>query len=229
MKKYFIGLALLIGAAACTSESDVDEVQTDFKFSFDENTEGFVGDFADYPVGSSDDYDLEFKHSKLPAPMNQQDGSLKQSGDNHSDDLFMFVKKKISGLVPNKTYQAYFNIQFATNAPDGSVGVGGSPGNSVYIKAGLTKKEPQKVEQSGYYRMNIDKSNQSNGGDDMIVLGDFANDTGKNEYTFKVLANSEAFVVETDSNGELWLIVGTDSGFESTTTIYYNKIEVKFK
>ena len=224
-----MGLALLLGATACTSESDIDDIKTDFEFTFDENAQGWTGEFADYPAFTDDDYEFEFTHSKLPAPMNQQDGSLKQSGKNNSGDLFMFAKKKISGLVPNKTYEAFISVQFASNAANGVTKDKGSPGKDVYIKAGLTRNEPQKVEQSGYFRMNIDKGNLSSDGDDMIVLGDFQNGTEENEYTFKTLANNEAFFVESDSNGELWLIVGTDSGYESTTTIYYNKIKVKFK
>lgn len=32
--------------------------------------------------------------------------------------------------------------------------------------------------------------------------------------------------IATDSNGSLWVTVGTDSGFEGTTEVYYNSVEV---
>ena len=69
---------------------------------------------------------------------------MKQSGNSHSDDLLMFVKRKLTGLTPNQTYQATFDIQIATNTADDCVGVGGSPGENVYIKAGMTENEPIK-------------------------------------------------------------------------------------
>ena len=75
--------------------------------------------------------------------------------------------------------------------------------------------------------MNIDKNNQANSGEDMKVLGDFANGTDSNAYATKTLVyDSGELQARTNEKGELWLIVGTDSGFESTTTIFYNKIQV---
>ena len=40
---------------------------------------------------------------------------------------------------------------------------------------------------------------------------------------------NDILTVSADSSGELWLVVGTDSGFEATTTIYYNLIKVKLE
>ena len=60
----------------------------------------------------------------------------------------------------------------------------------------------------------------------MMVIGDFSNDTDKNIYTLKGVTNAAPFQAQAGPNGELWLIVGTDSGFEGKTTIYYNRIEV---
>lgn len=71
--------------------------------------------------------------------------------------------------------------------------------------------------------MNIDKKNQSQSGNDMIVIGNFANETNKNTYALKSLSNASQKVSANDE-GKLWLIAGTDSGFEGKTTIYYNRI-----
>jgi hypothetical protein len=142
----------------------------------------------------------------------------------------MFTKKKVSGLKPNSVYDVIFTIEFASNVPDGMVGVGGSPGESVWIKAGAVAEEPLPEEDDmEYYRMNIDKGGQSQGGTDMVVLGDFSNDTDREEYTLKTVSNDQPVRVSSDSEGEVWLIVGTDSGFEATTTIYYNNIEASFE
>ena len=208
------------------NESNIETI----RFDFADGLEDWRGDFADYPADNPDFYELEFEHSTLPSPLDQNSGAIKQSGNNHSDDLFMFVKKKISGLTPNQNYRIKYTIEFASNVPDGSLGVGGSPGEAVTIKAGASKIEPEKVLQNdNYYRMNIDIGNQSNAGSDMIVLGDFSNDTQQAKYRLKNLSQAPYFEIQANANGEFWLIVGTDSGFESTTTIYYNKISVEFK
>ncbi len=201
-----------------------------FSWDFGESTDGWIGDFADYPVGEADDYELTFTHEMLPQPLDESEGALKLSGNNMSDDLFMFAKTKAEGLEPNTRYDVTFTVQFASDVPDGLFGVGGSPGESVWIKAGAVNREPVPEEDNmGYYRMNIDKGGQSLGGDDMLVLGDFSNDTDQEVWTLKTVSSDERFRVTTDMNGEVWIIVGTDSGFEATTTIYYNRIEVDFE
>ncbi len=201
------------------------------EFTFDSDMEGWVGDFADYPIGAEEFYKLSLQHSFLPSPLNQENGAIEQSGKNRSDDLFMFIKRKVTNLIPNQEYELTFDIEFATNAADNSVGVGGSPASSVYIKAGATTVEPQKVIEtsSNHYRMNIDKANQALSGKDMVVLGDFSNGIDEFTYALKTLRTSNPLSVRADENGELWLVIGTDSGFEATTTIYYNRISVQIE
>jgi hypothetical protein len=40
--------------------------------------------------------------------------------------------------------------------------------------------------------------------------------------------NSRLFSITTNSSGEVWIIIGTDSGFEARTELYYNKITITF-
>lgn len=173
---------------------------------------------------------LHFGYSTLPSPLDDSQGALMLTGHNNSDDLFMFLKKRITGLTAGKIYNLQFTVEFASNVPDGMAGIGGSPGESVFVKAGASQVEPMAIEsEDGYYRMNIDKGNQSQAGEDMIVIGDFSNDTDVDEYTLVTRRNDGDLTAQADSNGELWIIVGTDSGFEGITTIYYNRIEVALR
>lgn len=221
----YLIIVLLTG---CETSDNSTPIQNEFSYQFSSDAEGWAGDFADYPQGAESFYELLFEYSILPYPLDETNGSLKISGNNHSDDLFMFIKKKISGLMPNASYQLIFTVEFASNVADGMVGIGGSPGEGVTIKAGATQVEPVKELDAydNYYRMNIDKSNQSQGGEDMMVIGDFSNDTDQNVYTLKSVTSQTPFQVQANSDGELWLVVGSDSGFEGTTSIYYSKIEV---
>jgi len=227
--KFLILSLLLLMVCGCGSSDDdkTSSVKTELVYHFLAGPDGWTGDFADYPDGREAAWALSFRYATLPPPLDTNKGALMLSGNNHSDDLFMFVKKKISGLLPDTLYQISFLIEFASNIPDGMTGIGGSPGEGVIIKAGATAVEPVKVldPSDGRYRMNIDKGNQTQGGRDMMVLGNFANGTDKNEYTLKTVVNPVIFPCRTNANGELWLVAGTDSGFEGITTIYYNRIE----
>ena len=74
--------------------------------------------------------------------------------------------------------------------------------------------------------MNIDKGNQSVGGKDATVVGTVENsstDCQQPVYETKMLANAGPFTVRTDAAGRLWFLLGTDSGFEGTTSLYYRQ------
>jgi hypothetical protein len=207
-----------------------------FESDFNEGQDQWTAGFTDYPAGEWDSaaFELMFEYAPLPAPLQHRKGMM-LSGNNHSDDLFMFIKRKVSGLSPETVYALDFDVEFASNAPTGAIGAGGAPGESVYLKAGASSLEPKKVVDGGTCVLNIDKGNQSTGGEDLIVLGNIGVAPNVNDYTLIERSSSQynyqhntPFMARTNSKGELWLIVGTDSGFEGTTTLYYTRISIVF-
>jgi len=175
------------------------------------------GGFSDYPKGSEDFYQLKYEYI-----MHKNKYYPYISGINYSDDLFMYFKTKIKGFKKNTFYNVVFNIEFVTSIPDGLIGAGGSPGEGVAIKVGATTIEPM---QDKYY-MNIDIGHQQNSGKDMRVIGDFSNDTNSYDPVLKQLDNKKRpHRVLSNEFGEIWLIVGSDSGFEGHTHIIYTKLD----
>lgn len=231
MKARIITGLLLSGVILSSCLKDDDNVsQNTLTFEFNTGTHGWTGDFADYPVTDSVFYELQFAHAPLPAPLNTSVKALKLSGNNHSDDLFMFISRKVSGLLPYTTYDVIFDLDIASNAPTNAVGVGGAPGESVVIKVGATTKEPKKVAESGSYVMNIDKANQQQSGADMKVIGNVGVKDTTTVFTMINRNNrSEPFEATTDKDGSLWVIIGTESGFEATSTLYFRRIELVFR
>lgn len=200
-----------------------------FTYDFATGYDEWTGDFADYPTSDSIFYELTFTRTNLPEPLNTEKHALRINGNNHSDDLFMFIKRKITGLLPNTSYQLLIDVELASKAPTNAVGVGGSPGESVIVKAGASLLEPLKVDSGGYFRMNINKGHQANSGVDMIEIGNVGVSDTTVDFTLIKRSNAaRLFVIKTDERGEVWVCIGTDSGFESTTTLYYNTIALTF-
>lgn len=230
---YYIFSIICMLSACKKSSNNSPSTGNQYEYNFSAGAEGWIGDFADYPNEPSVEqfYQLEFSHTGLPAPLNTTDGTLRLSGINKSDDLFMFIKKKITGLEAGKKYTVNLTIDFATDVANNMVGIGGSPGESVFVKAGAVALEPKKMinTSENWFRMNIDKNNQSNSGNDMKVIGNFANGTNVNTYTIKQLSTITPITVQANPQGEIWLVVGTDSGFEGRTTIYYNSVKATIK
>jgi hypothetical protein len=200
-----------------------------YYFDFANGSLGWTGDFADYPAGSEDFYQLHLGFSRLPSYLATNRFAIELSGKNHSDDLCMFLRRKVSGLSPNTNYRVRLRVRLASNAPAGAVGIGGAPGESVAVKAGVSLTRPAADPQTRL--LNIDKGNQSVGGADALVLGNLAVATpiGAPRYRFKVLENTrEPFVFRTDGSGEAWLFLGTDSGFEGLTRVMVTRFTAEF-
>ena len=233
MKKLFLFLLFSLNTFASTPD-----IKT-YKYTFSKN-DHFKVAFADYPKDQEEFFELTFKNNAtLPPEINTHSHGLKISGNNHSDDLFMYAYKKISDLKPYTTYHVSFSLEFASNAAVGSIGVGGSPGDSVYVKIGAVSQEPQRyIDSSGNYMINLDKGNQELDGKDMILIGTFGVDTEDSIYRLKTLPylpNEDIqnklnnYTVTTNNQGEAWIVFGTDSGYESTTMIFYTNLFVTFK
>jgi hypothetical protein len=227
-------LSVSLMTACKWAEDDATLPIIEQSYHFEEGMEDWEGDFADLPVEGQDIYDLEVAHSPLPDEIGSTSGSIKIQGNNRSDDLFMFLKTQVSGLSPSTTYQVTFDIELASQYPVGAPGAGGSPGSSVFLKAGASTEEPLPVEDDeagiSFYRMNIDKGNQSQEGDDMINLGNIGIESEEYRYELIRRGNQDRpFSATTDADGHLWLIIGTDSGFEGLTVIYYNSIKIRLE
>ncbi|HEX8097185.1 MAG TPA: hypothetical protein VF507_04085, partial [Pyrinomonadaceae bacterium] len=158
-------------------------------------------------------------------------------GNNHSDDLFMFLKRRLGpteGIVAGQTYELYFTLVFASSAPSGCGGIGGSEGDSVYLKAGALPAEPlalmDESRPTPNLRMNVDKGDQSLGGLAASVAGDIGNGqpctSDARPFVSVERTHRHTSPVTANAQGDLWLLVGTDSGFEGFTSLYYQRIDV---
>jgi hypothetical protein len=161
-------------------------------------------------VGDSALWHLSYKRDTMPQIRPFQYGII-MKGDNFSDDLFFFMKNKITGLSPNAAYKIAFSIDVVTNMPPDGIG-----GSELTLKAGATTIEPVKIVSSGMYRMNIDKNNQRQPGPDMDTLGHINHSTsGSFSYHLVTFTNTKHLFTRTaDAGGGMWLVVGAESAFE---------------
>ena len=223
--KYTQILAAVLLAAALLRPT---ATTRDITFDFEANDGGFVPIFADYPAGSGVDAFYELQHEWAASPTG--DGkALFLSGNNHSDDLFMGYYKEIDGLNAGQRYEFQVSFRLATNVEGGMIGVGGSPGTSVYVKGGIAAEQPRRsTDALNNYRLNIDKGNQGTDGRDMLLLGNLEKENPQHPgaYEWKDFRFTAQAIANED--GCVYLILGTDSGFEATSAYYLDEISVSW-
>jgi hypothetical protein len=221
-------LLLAIASSSCRSTSSGTLV---FRFDFTAGAQGWVAGFADHHPGDDAFLELTSDYRALPAPLGPG-SALFISGNNHTDDLFMFFTREVRGLTPGARYRVTSDVRFATNVPQGCGGVGGSPGESVWLKAGASTTEPRTiVDGEGWLRLTADKGNQAVGGKDLVVLGTIENsrpcELSALVWEVKTLKSATGESEVTASpDGAVWLVAGTDSGFEATTSLFYTSIAI---
>jgi len=227
------GILLTFVLASCSLSKDADSILVwSYNHDFAVSQDDWQGDFSDFPTGADSAlYELQFEYTTRPVNLGGE-RSIMMSGNNQSDDLFMFMKKKITGLSSNTDYTLVFDVELASNAPSGQTGAGGPPGEGVVVKAGASGMEPKRVIESGRYTFNLDKGNQNTAGQTATILGNIATSPYAKDYELitrtNASSNSGPFIARSNANGEMWLFIGTDSGFEGTTTVYYTRVNVVF-
>lgn len=221
-----------VHGARCNTAEEFSEVRD---YSLERGNQDFEALFADKPPGENAFYELDYVYEAVPAPVIGRRG-MRLSGNNHSDDLAMLVKREVRGLVPEATYRVELDAEIASDVPHGCAGIGGSPGDSVYMKLGASTQEPfAQTANDGWLRLNIDFGNQANGGANAKVVGTLANshscdDSTDAPWELRTLSTrGQELRVKTDVDGALWIVAGSDSGFEGRTDWYLTHVTLRLQ
>lgn len=206
-------------------------------FSFERRVQGFTAVFADLPANwDQPTYQLDYRREPVPPPINDYHG-LRLTGHNSSDDLAMLVTAPIRGLLPHAIYRVEMDVDIATNVPHGCAGIGGSPGEGVYVKLGAAGTEPMALvdPQDDWLRLNIDYGQQSQEGANARVVGNLANsqsceDSPDADWELKTMTTlGQPMLIESSEAGVLWVFAGTDSAFEGLSQFYVLALRVRLE
>ncbi|MCX7714025.1 MAG: peptidylprolyl isomerase [Chthoniobacterales bacterium] len=203
---------------------------TFWDWDFSAGSQAFTSFFADLPQNYDPElFELIAEERDAPADRGRRQRSLLLGGTNRSDDLWMAWKRQIEGLIPGQAYHFWFGVEFSSDADLSAVGIGGSPGGSVYLKAGASTAEPLvSADAAGWLRLNIDIGSQSQPGAAAAVLGPIGK-PDRSPHGFLRLAATNwntPVTARADSEGRLWVFVGTDSGFEGSTEWYLHRLTI---
>jgi hypothetical protein len=235
MSVAIVGLQLVLYPLATPAQGTPATVS--MSFDFRDGLLGWEAGFADYPPATdkNDLYGLRAEIRSLPPELGVSGNGFFIEGSNRSDDLFMFIKRRLdssNGIVAGQTYQVNFTVVFASATQSGCAGAGGAP--DVALKAGATPAEPIAIPDNSplaaWLRMNVGKGGQPYGDLAASSTGSTANGIPCGSQPPKYVSiqrnHQHTYLVNANSRGEIWLLFGTDSAFEGTTSLYYQRIDV---
>jgi hypothetical protein len=137
-------------------------------------------------------------------------------------------------------YRLELEMEIASDVPAGCAGVGGSPGEGVYLKLGAATQEPLALPSNapgdnGWLRLNIDYGQQSQSGANARVVGILSNsysceDSTAAPWELKTLSTrGQSLRVRSDADGALWIVAGSDSAFEGRSDWYLTALRVRLE
>ncbi len=263
-----IGLA---ACAAFDEAADADHLDAtrSFEFSFREgDARGFFAVFRDIPKRIFDEY-VRRKEQGLSlgpvAPLTSLDvaaddthwllhdgvmampdelegsGFLLQ-GNNHSDDLDMFLVRELGpedGILPDTRYTVRFDrLALAGDVPHGALGVGGSPELTIRGIAASIDPRGFEVDASDHVRhpgglgsdpgirLATNAICSLEPADVTTTMPACPDDVDDIEFSRIDVEPGVGDSVTSDAEGRIWVMVGGHSGFESFSGIYYTNVDV---
>lgn len=189
--------------------------------TFETGTEEWTGDFAFAKTGTESTVKFGLKQEVLPSVLKSTLHGLKLEGENQSDSLFLFIKKKVSNLDPSKTYKVAYQIDMASSFPDTI----GSSGRIIYLKAGASTTEPSKLPGTAIFTSTIDNGTLAKSGKEMLLLGNIGNGLDSTYYRSISRNNANLAVqVKPSAAGEIWLCIGVNTRYKGNINLYFDRI-----
>ncbi len=229
-------ICLVVGGLVSPARAQPNPSPVSMSFDFRNGSLGWQVGFAYWSPG--DPYPPLGEIRNLPPELGVNGTGLYVQGNGYSDALIIFLKRRLGttdGIVAGQTYQVNYTIVFASAFQTGCVGIGGGT-DSITLGAGASPSEPLALAQVAPYRnfeMNVDFGPGGTGHGDGLATSVTGNATNgipcgsaPPKWVSVNRTHQHKSLVNASSNGELWLLVDTASGWEYPTVLYYQRIDV---
>ncbi|MDZ4672856.1 MAG: hypothetical protein SGI84_00290 [Gemmatimonadota bacterium] len=228
-----VGLtATLAGGCLLDNGEPDNSFIADYQFGSGQTVSGWSAGAVEYPAAQETTVGFIGDVRIRPQETLDQAPALYLKADNVSSDIFMYWYRVVDGFLPDAEYSIGVDLEYISNfGRDCTSGAG----PITWLKAGVVNVEPVRtVDQSGTYRLNIDKGQQATGGPTIRTLGDLRNNAvgciPNGPYAaWARHSGQDAFRIRASSTGQLWLIFGVESGAAGTLDAYINRFGVRFR
>lgn len=227
---FIIGFLIFLLGCAADQDSNVDLLTA---FDFESGVQQWEGGISDYPVTYEDSINFVLTTNQVASSFDiGRSVGLNVSGENPHGDLFYFFMRKVSGLEPGKKYNLdfeFFVYAQLLNKPESL------SSEELYLKVGAVNFKPELEEviwrnSLKYMALNIEKGEvNSDEGVDMINMGSIKHFTSDVPDFISGNTFDRRIEIEPDKNGDIWILIGVDSGIRSYLTFGMEALTVYYR
>ncbi len=233
----FILILSLISLVSCKIDHPSSTKSLVAISTFENDVEGWIPSYADYPLSSKDSFNFDFKFSSFQSSSGTSHNAARQSAYCENGQLFTYIKKQLVGFEPNTTYNITFNIQIYTSltqAYDGGDLEDNSKGS--FLKVGAFTDEPvnDTIDDSSnpgekLIVTDFDKGMNGSSGADMLYLSKLdIIDINASPVVDVAINDQSPVIANSDSDGKMWMVVGFDTNVPIHFSAYYTYIGLQF-
>jgi|GEM_PF-1747996 len=235
---FFVCMVLLI--YSCLSDTDdivPDGSKPEFVLTYDFSSG--KGDwqtgFSEYPLSAADTLQIEAEMVSSIGALGG-DSLLRLSAIDPVADIFPFIKLKVTGLTPSTEFNVLVETEFAAVNLD-PIGTTYEGDQEVHLKAGVFENEPLLIPANdsidvgySYEVLDIDKGNGVDVGNDMALLGTVVMPS-PNVFSqlIRGINTGSQLSGTSDADGNMWLLIGTDSETQMHQAFYYSRVAVLYE
>jgi hypothetical protein len=241
MKKrnFLFAFGMLLLSLQWSCNDPVEELPTGTVFLSDFSTgpQGWSPFFTDLPVNAELSYNLRIDLGALPASTGIAGNGLVISGQNKGQELYIFLKKEVSGLQPNRLYNIRFRVDLATNIIQlpGAANKSNIENTGTSLVAGALSFEPgiQRISPvSGLLEPNFNHRVSEGGGNrtgDLINLGPVGHNGASPDFKLLRLDNiNTPFLARANDEGHIWILLGIHTSSKEELRLYLRSTRILF-
>lgn len=229
-KAIIVILVLAVALVGCNNSAPTEPTPTDtntveINYKFNENDEGWKGEFANVPVVTvGTEYNLKFAHEDIPVPGQESKGLMLQ-GNNINNMIFLYTYVKLNDqdkLIKNTNYKVDLSLVLASNVPSKN----SEAVDNVFVKAGVVMDMPKLNAENELNKLNLDIGQKGVDSKDFKTLGNIGKLNSDDEsYQYKMLESS--FDVTTTDKTNLYLLVGIEINTKIEIKAYIDDVKIK--
>ncbi|GMQ62529.1 hypothetical protein [Vallitalea maricola] len=215
---------LLFGCQNKYSDNNTSESHSlEFNYDFQNGTDGWMGGLAGID-GDTLTYGFDINFAQADYSLNDNSNrGIYLTCSTKNNNMFMYTTKKLSsrdGLSPLSNYEV--NLKFdilPVKNNNNSI-----PMDRLFIKAAVVNIEPSmQVIERGYNNYLFVNPNTEDASKkiNLITLGNADALNNNDIETFQ-----ESFNATTNSNGEMWVIIGVDSDYKGNGSLFLDNVNI---
>jgi hypothetical protein len=231
-------LLLVLFLNSCSLDSMRPPTMLISNFDFSDGIEGWQASYANYAPSEQDSFKFSFDYGHFHMPNDTTTiRAMVQTADNRNGKLFMYVKRRISGLTPYKKYNITFNVHFYSQLRESYNidSIGSTEGS--FLKIGTFKHEPVNdtipdVSNAGNFIIvpQFDPGQNDKDGADMIYLGKISYTNLKQAPDLLGAISRGKELEETaDAEGKVWVAIGVSTNIMVYQSLYFSGIALQFE